>query len=163
MGLLLTLLPIVLALVLLILLGLRYAPKPSATALEVAADDPALARAEADARAALPSFLQRLSSPDPGDGEFMVKFRLRSGSAPEQIWADATRRADGRLIGVLANDPITRGYRIGQEVEIPEHEIMDWGFRRNGVMQGHFSTRVFLERMPVEVQAHTRREMGWTS
>lgn len=163
MGLLLTLLLIVLALVLLIFLGLRYAPKPSATALEVAADDPALVRAEADARAALPTFLQRLSSPDPADGEFMVKFRLRAGSTPEQIWADVTRRADGRLIGVLANDPITRGYRIGQEVEIPEHEIMDWGFRSSGVMQGHFSTRVFLERMPAEVQAHTCREMGWGS
>lgn len=163
MGLLLTLLPIVLALVLLIFLGLRYAPKHSATALEVAADDPALVRAEADARAALPTFFQHLASPDPTDAEFMVKFRLRSGAAPEQIWADVTRRADGALIGVLANDPMTRGYCIGQEVEIPEHEIMDWGFRNNGVMQGHFSTRVFLERMPADVQAHTRREMGWTS
>ena len=163
MGLLLTLLPIVLALVLLILLGLRYAPKPSATALEVAADDPALVRAEAEARAALPTFLQRLASPGPTDADFMVKFRLRSGSTPEQIWADVIRRIDGGLIGRIANDPVTRGYCIGQEVEIPEHEIMDWGFRSNGVMQGHFSTRVFLERMPADVQAHTRREMGWTS
>jgi uncharacterized protein YegJ (DUF2314 family) len=163
MGLLPTLLPIVIALVLLIFFGLRYAPKPSNTALEVAADDPALVRAELDARAALPTFLQRLASPHPSDSEFMVKFRLRSGATPEQIWADVTRRADGRLVGVLANDPITHGYRIGQEVEIPEHEIMDWGYRSNGAMQGHFSTRVFLEHMPADVQAHTRREMGWTS
>jgi uncharacterized protein YegJ (DUF2314 family) len=163
MGLVLTLLPIVLALILLIFVGLRYAPKPSATALEVAADDPALVRAEADAREALPTFLQRLASPDPADAEFMVKFRLRSGATPEQIWADVSRRTDGALVGLLANDPITRGYRIGQEVEILEHEIMDWGFRSNGVMQGHFSTRVFLARMPADVQAHTRRQMGWTS
>ena len=163
MGLPLTLLPVALALVLLIFLGLRYAPKPSATALEVSPDDPALVRAEADAREALPAFLQRLASRDPTDAEFMVKFRLRSGGTPEQIWADVIRRVDGRLIGLLANDPVTRGYRIGQEVEIPEREIMDWGFRSNGVMQGHFSTRVFLARMPADVQAHTRREMGWTS
>jgi uncharacterized protein YegJ (DUF2314 family) len=163
MGLLLTLLPVALALVLLIFLGLRYAPKPSATALEVAADDPALVRAEADARAALPTFLRRLESPHPTDAEFMVKFRLRSGATPEQIWADVLRSADGRLIGLLANDPITRGYRMGQDVEISEDEIMDWGFRSNGVMQGHFSTRVFLARMPADVQAYTRREMGWTS
>jgi uncharacterized protein YegJ (DUF2314 family) len=158
---LLTLLPIAAALVLLTLWGLRNSPKSSPTALEVASDDPTLVKAEADARASLAAFLDRLQSPLPADADFMVKFRLRAGPSPEQIWAEQLTFTDGELRGVLANDPVTRGFRFGQEVEIPEREIMDWGYRDNGVMQGHFSTRVFLTRMPAEVQAHTRREMGW--
>jgi uncharacterized protein YegJ (DUF2314 family) len=158
---LLPLLPIAIALVLLVLLGLRYSPKRSDTALQVADDDPALLKAEADARATLPSFLERLASPRPADGEFMVKFRIRRGPTPEQIWAEQLTFIDGELRGVLANDPVTRGFRFGQEIEIPRDEIMDWGYRDNGVMQGHFSTRVFLTRMPADVQAHTRREFGW--
>lgn len=133
----------------------------SATALPVTSDDEALAKAEADARSSLPEFLERLASPRPGDSEFMVKFRLRGGGTPEQIWAEELRESDGRLHGQLANDPITRGFRFGQKVEIPRDSIMDWGFREQGVMQGHFSTRVFLERMPAHVRAETRRAFGW--
>jgi uncharacterized protein YegJ (DUF2314 family) len=133
----------------------------SGTALPVTNDDRALAQAEAEARATLPDFLVRLASPRPGDSEFMVKFRLRAGKTPEQIWAEQLRRRDGRLYGRLANDPVTRGLSFDQEVEIPEREIIDWGFRDNGVMQGHFSTRVFLERMPETVQADVRKDFGW--
>ena len=135
----------------------------NATAVEVSTDDPALARAEAEARSQLPAFLSRLWSPQPGDSEFMVKFRLRSGATPEQIWAEQLRCEGDRLFGRLANDPVARDFRFGQEVEIPDDEIVDWGFRNNGVMQGHFSTRVFLERMPEHVQAETRRTFGWDS
>ena len=80
---LLTLLPVAIALVLLILWGLRNSPKNSPTALEVASDEPALVKAEADARASLAAFLDRLQSPRPADAEFMVKFRIRAGPSPE--------------------------------------------------------------------------------
>jgi len=131
------------------------------SAVAVSNNDAELSKAETDARAQLPGFLSRLRAPQATDSEFMVKFRLRSGPTPEQIWAEQLRCDGDRLMGRLANDPLTRGYRFDQEVEIPEAEIMDWGFRDNGVMQGHFSTRVFLERMPEHVQTETCRSFGW--
>jgi uncharacterized protein YegJ (DUF2314 family) len=151
---------ILMALILLVMLR-RFAHR--STGSWVAPDDPEVSAAEAHAKSTLSDFLHRLQHASPGDSEFMLKFRLRSGSAAEQIWAEQIVQRDGRLYGRLANDPVNRGLLIDQEVEIQETDIVDWGYRSDGVMQGHFSTRALMPRMPKGVAAHIRREFGWDS
>ena len=123
--------------------------------------DPEIAAAADQAKASLPDFLRRLERPGPGETDFMVKFRLRSGDDAEQIWAEELTKRDGRLHGRLANPPRTRGHSAGQEVKIPESDILDWGYRSGEIMQGHFSTRALMPRMPKETAAHIRRQFGW--
>ena len=123
--------------------------------------DPEIAAAEMQAKASLPDFLRRLERPEPDETEFMLKFRLRSGGEVEQIWAEEITKRDGRLYGRLGNQPTTKGYSEGQEVEIHEADILDWGYRSGEVMQGHFSTRALMSRMPRETAAHIRRQFGW--
>jgi len=124
-------------------------------------NDSELAAAEAQAKASLPDFLRRLEQPGPGETDFMLKFRLRSGGEAEQIWAEEITKRDGRIYGRLGNRPISAGYSEGQEVEIPPGDILDWGYRAGEVMQGHFSTRALMPRMPRETAAHIRRQFGW--
>jgi len=124
-------------------------------------DDPAIAVAQAEARSTLPAFFDRLERPQSGDLDFMLKFRLRSGGKAEQIWAEQIAKDGDRLSGRLANPPRLRGYSEGQEVEIPREDILDWGYRQGGVMQGHFSTRVLMPQMPRKVAAHICRRFGW--
>jgi uncharacterized protein YegJ (DUF2314 family) len=127
----------------------------------VEADDPEILAAEGQAKSTLPAFLQRLQQPDAGDTEFMLKFRLRSGDAAEQIWAEQIVSRNGRLYGRLANKPVNRGHSFDEEVEIAETDILDWGYRSDGVMQGHFSTRALMPRMPKHAAAHICQEFGW--
>jgi uncharacterized protein YegJ (DUF2314 family) len=46
-------------------------------------------------------------------------------------------------------------------VVIRRQDINDWGFFRNEVMQGNFTTRVQLTRMPPQQAADIRRGLGW--
>ena len=131
------------------------------TAVLVSSDDDELRASEMEARAGLPGFLRRFDAPRPGDSEFIVKLRVFGGPEPEQIWVEELVRRTGGIWGRLANDPLTPGYRFGQWVEVSEDNITDWGFRANGVMQGHHSTRVFLKRMTEAVQADVCNQFGW--
>jgi len=131
------------------------------TGSEIDPSDPAFAQAERRARALVPQFIARLQSPRPGDRDFMAKIRLHCGALPEQIWVEGIARHEGRLTGVLANHPMTTGYRLGDRVAFDLTDILDWGFMEVGVMQGHYSTRVFIDRMSDAESADIRRQFGW--
>jgi uncharacterized protein YegJ (DUF2314 family) len=131
------------------------------TGSEIDPSDPAFAEAERRARALVPQFLARFQSPRPGDSDFMAKIRLHGGDMPEQIWVEELARQAGRFSGVLANHPMTRGHRLGDRVAFDQADILDWGFMERGVMQGHYSTRLFMERMPEAAAADVRRQFGW--
>jgi uncharacterized protein YegJ (DUF2314 family) len=121
--------------------------------------DPKMSAARAQAKAQLPEFLQRLSSPAPDESNFVVKFDLQNTG--EFIWATDLVMENGRLTGVLANTPLHPDYRMGQRVPIPEAAIADWGYFRGNVMQGNFTTRVQLDVMAPEEAREVRQRLGW--
>jgi uncharacterized protein YegJ (DUF2314 family) len=127
-----------------------------------APDDPAMNAARAEAVRRLPEFFRALAAPGPGDNTFMLKFDLNRGEGdPEFIWADDVRVAGDQISRTLANNPINRNFALGQRVVIRRADIGDWGFFRNGVMQGNFTTRVQLSQMPREQAQAIRENMGW--
>ena len=121
--------------------------------------DPEMAAAVARARSQLPEFYRRLANPGPDEHRFAVKFDL-AGSG-EMIWAGSLQRESGRLSGTLSNVPMHPAYRQGQRIDIPESAIIDWGFVRGARMEGNFTTRVIIDRMPPEQAAETRAALGW--
>jgi uncharacterized protein YegJ (DUF2314 family) len=62
---------------------------------------------------------------------------------------------------VLVNKPEATDHRIGQRVPIAEADIIDWMYRKGGKMQGGYTNRVLLERMPAEDAASFREYLGW--
>lgn len=133
--------------------------------INYARNDPRMLAATAAARETLTDFFRHFANPAPDERNFMVKFDLNGrGDArggAENIWATNIQMTDRRITGRLANHPIARGYQMGQVVVIDPDLIVDWGYYRGAVMQGHFSTRVQLDDMDPIAAAQLRRELGW--
>jgi uncharacterized protein YegJ (DUF2314 family) len=106
-----------------------------------------------NARNTLPVFFRRLQSPLRGDGNFRIKYALKTedGSvfSREQVWLSDIRYRDGSYSGVLANSPyyisgLARGERINFDIE----GITDWMFTRAGRITGGLSIKYLLEQIP---------------
>jgi len=127
----------------------------------VSADDAQMNAAIARGRATLAEFYRRLAAPRAGDGEFMVKFDIDPTDGVEYVWAVELDRSRTPMTGILINQPVYTDDREGDRVAIPEDRIIDWGYRSGRVMQGSFTNRVLIERMPPEEAAPFRRFLGW--
>jgi uncharacterized protein YegJ (DUF2314 family) len=135
-------------------------PEPDRT-YDVSTEDAAMNAAIDRGRATLPDFYRLLARPQAGDGEFMVKFDIDPSEHAEYVWATDLDRSRTPMTGVLINQPVNTEDRLGDRVAIPEDLIVDWGYRRGGVMQGNFTNRVLLNHMPADEAAEFRRFLGW--
>jgi uncharacterized protein YegJ (DUF2314 family) len=117
--------------------------------ISVSADDAEMNAAIAKARATLPDFWKAFDHPSSGDSDFALKVRIADGDAVEHFWLVDLERADGKVFGTLGNDPqFVTSVKIGDRLEIPEADISDWLFLRNGKMVGNQTIRPLLKRMP---------------
>ena len=127
---------------------------------QVPAEDNEMNAAKAKAVATLPDFYARLARPGNAT-EFMIKFDILPGEDAEFVWATDLDRSSSPMTGVLANQPEQTSHRIGQRVPIPEADIIDWMYRKGGVMRGGFTNRVLLGRMSADEGAAMREYLGW--
>jgi uncharacterized protein YegJ (DUF2314 family) len=128
----------------------------------VRSGDPALQGAIAEGRRTLPGFFTHLANPAPGEHSFMVKYDLLpEPDKAEYIWADVISHTPGVTIARLANDPLDSRFKRGDKVTITDDEILDWGYFRDGVMQGNFTTRAMLPRFCEPEASRIRKAMGW--
>jgi uncharacterized protein YegJ (DUF2314 family) len=128
----------------------------------VKATDEEMEAAKAKGRSTLPQFFQRLASPAADEDSFGVKFNLTPDGDAEYIWAgDLQIDADGKLTGTLANHPLDRRFKLGQRVAIARSQIVDWAYWKSEVAQGHYTTRVILDRVSPAEAAEIRSSLGW--
>ena len=122
-------------------------------------DDPEMNRAIANAKRALPEFLEVLEDPPQGAARIGFKFPLGGW---EHIWVGDVRRDGTYLTGRLDNVPIQDEFSIGDAVRVPLSEVSDWAWMgRDGVMRGHFTTRVLLDRLNPDMANSIRENFGW--
>ena len=145
----------------------RRFPLPAAEA------DPTQHRDQADeglsliaenARNTLPVFFRRLQSPLRGDGNFRIKYALKTDAGSvfsrEQVWLSDIRYRDGIYSGVLSNSPyyisgLARGKRISFDIE----DITDWMFIRAGKITGGLSIKYLLEQIPEHERDEEQRRI----
>ncbi|MDF7777661.1 DUF2314 domain-containing protein [Sphingomonas sp. AOB5] len=135
--------------------------KPRDDVMMFSEDDPEMNAAIARARAEVPDFLLHLITPRANKWRFMVKYDLDPGDAAEYIWAEIVSREPGGVTATLSNVPMLAGFKQGQTVTIRDEQIVDWSYVRDGVMQGNYTTRVILDRMPAAEADPIRRNLGW--
>ena len=137
-------------------------PAPSPPVVEVAAEDVAMERAVAAAKASLPVFVARLRSPRAGDGSFAVKVAVpRADGGAEHVWLGRVAVGADSLRGTLDNDPeALPGWRIGDRVTAPRSAVTDWMFVERGVLRGAYTTRVLLSRMTPDARRRLVAAMG---
>lgn len=127
--------------------------------VSVSDEDPEMNAAIAAARRTLPDFLKVVDKPPPDVRDVSFKFPLDGW---EHIWVTNVSRRGNVLVGELDNEPVAKGYRLGQHVEVPLEQVSDWSYRgADGVMRGHRTTRLLLARLPADEAAQIRAYMGW--
>ena len=127
----------------------------------VKSDDAAMNAAIADAQRTLPEFFRHFANPAADESKFEVKFNIGPGDRAEYIWAYDLRYEGDTLTGVLVDDAILVPKKGGDRVPIPTKAIVDWGYMKNGVMQGNRTMRAMIDRLTPDQQASIRQAFGW--
>ena len=125
------------------------------------ADNPEMSAARVQARQSLAAFFGHLAKPAKDESVFEVKFNLNPNGEAEFIWAGHLKWRRATLTGKLANKPLTDGYRIDQRVVIDRDLIVDWGYFKGRIMQGQFTTRAMLPRLPKTQADGFVAAFGW--
>ena len=117
--------------------------------ISVKPDDAEMNAAIARARASLPQFWEVFGNPAHGEKGFSLKVRITDKHGSEHFWLTDIERKDGQLHGIVNNDPdIVKNVKLGQLIAIPEADISDWMYMREGKMVGNYTLRVLFKSMP---------------
>lgn len=128
----------------------------------VAADDSAMNAAIAQGKKTVPDFFKHFARPASTENGFVIKYDLLpEPDKVEFIWAEVLSHADGVTVARLANVPDDSRWSMGDKVTVRDDEIIDWGYFRDGVMQGNFSTRALLTHMDPGEADQVRQALGW--
>ncbi|MES2444408.1 MAG: DUF2314 domain-containing protein [Pseudomonadota bacterium] len=145
--------------------GLALAPAAHAQSkeriLNFAAADGEMNAAKAKGRATLPVFFGHVRAPGPDESGFMIKYDLIPEAGVEYIWAEVISHKGDVTVARLSNVPDDKRFKIGQQVTVRDAEIIDWGYMKGPVMQGHYTTRVMLPHLPAGEAAAIRKAFGW--
>ena len=117
----------------------------------VSEDDPEMIAAIEKARETLPQFWQVFARPEHGETDFALKVRISDANGVEHFWLIALERKDGKAFGTINNDPeIVANVNIGDRREIPEQDISDWLYIRDGRMHGNHTLKPLFKTMTAE-------------
>lgn len=133
--------------------GALAAKDPTDRTTNVDSADAEMNAAIAKARSLLPHFWQTFAAPKRGETDFCLKLRVTDTHGTEHFWLTDLARKDGKIFGTINNDPETvKSIKLGQRVEVPEADISDWLYFREGKMVGNYTVRVLFKSMtPGEV------------
>ena len=116
----------------------------------VDADDPEMTAAIAKARAELPKFWEKFEHPEHGESDFALKVRITDSNGAEHFWVSELEPGkDGKITGTTNNDSVTvKSVKLGDRIPIPEADISDWMYMRNGKLYGNGTLRPLFKQMP---------------
>lgn len=142
--------------------GLGCAPSErNDNVVMVAHDDPEMQLAIATARSRLPEFWKVFEKPESGEINFALKVEITDASGTEFFWASQLERQDGKIFGVIDNDPdIVKSVKLGQRIEIPEDKIADWTYIRNEKIHGNLTMRPLLKTLPKDEADALRAQLA---
>jgi uncharacterized protein YegJ (DUF2314 family) len=144
-----------------LLLALLPACSKKDPVIGVEDDDPAMTAAISEARATLPQFWQVFEKRERGETDFSLKVRITDKKGTEHFWATGIERRDGKTMGTIDNDPnIVKSVKLGDRIQIPEQEITDWFYMRDGKMVGNRTIRPLFKQMPAEEVKRLKKMMA---
>ena len=101
-------------------------------------DDPVMAAAISNAQATLPQFWQMFDKREHGESNFVLVVRITDKGRIEHFFATDFERRDGKTMVTISNKPnIVASVKLGDRLEIPEADITDWRYMRDGKYVGN--------------------------
>ena len=129
--------------------------------VNVESDDAEMVAAIAKARETLPQFWQVFDKKERGESDFALKVKITDTKGTEHFWATDIERRDGKTMGTINNDPNTvASVKLGDRIEIPEADISDWLYMRDGKMVGNETLRPLLKKMPAAEAEKLKKMMA---
>ena len=117
--------------------------------IRVADDDAEMTAAISKARETLPQFWDVFEKRERGESDFGLKVKISDKEGVEYFWAMDIERRNGKVMGTINNDPnIVASVKLGDRIEIPEADIADWLYRRDGKMVGNHTIKALFKSMP---------------
>lgn len=124
-------------------------------------DDAEMTAAIAQARETLPQFWKIFQKSEHGESDFALKVMVTDPHGIEHFWAIDLVREDGKIMGTINNDPNTvASVKFGDRIEIPEKDITDWVYMRDGKMVGNRTLKPLFKNMPAEEVAKLKMMMA---
>jgi uncharacterized protein YegJ (DUF2314 family) len=131
------------------------------TTISVKDDDPEMLAAIAKGRETLPQFWEVFDKAEHGEKEFALKVKITDKHGTEHFWATELERKDGKIMGTINNDPdIVSNVKLGDRITIPEADISDWLYMRDGKMYGNYTLRPLLKHMSATEAAQYRQMLA---
>ena len=116
---------------------------------QVRSDDRDMLKAFAQAQQSLPAVLEHLRDPGPGDEGFGVKVAIANAEGMvENLWVSDIAVDGETLTGTIGNEPVYVSYKLGDAWRGTLADVRDWTWMADGRMQGNFTLRAMLPRMP---------------
>lgn len=105
----------------------------------------ASAKAQGSFEIFLNAFNKSLS--DSSKSGFAVKMKFVYNEVNgEHMWVNELHEKQGKLLGVLDNDPIyVTSYKWGDTVEIKQREVSDWMYYSNDSLKGAYTVKVLYK------------------
>jgi len=112
-------------------------------------DDPEMAAAIARAQQTLPQFWQVFDKREHRESNFVLVVRITDQGRIEHFSTTDFERRDGRTMVTIGNVPkIVASVKSGDRIEIPEADITDWSYMRDGKYAGLFTLKPRFKEMP---------------
>ena len=111
-------------------------------------DDPEMAAAIAKARQTLPLFWQVFDKREHGESNFVLVVRITDKGRIEHFFTTDFERRDGKTMVTISNHPnIVASVKLGDRLEIPEADITDWRYMRDGKYVGSVTFKAQFKHM----------------
>jgi uncharacterized protein YegJ (DUF2314 family) len=121
--------------------------------------DPVMNAAIAEAKKTLPDFVAKLDANKGSMTDIGFKYPLAGW---EHIWVADVKHDGEFLTGTIANQPAEPGHKMGEAVRVAMKDVSDWAYRdEDGVMQGHYTTKVLLPQLDPQEAAGIKQSFGW--
>jgi uncharacterized protein YegJ (DUF2314 family) len=123
--------------------------------------DPEMAAAIAQAQATLPEFWQAFEQRSPGESNFTLVVRITDQERIEHFFTDHFEHREGKTMVTITNAPkIVASVKSGDRIEIPETDITDWFYLRDGKYVGLRTMKPRFKNMAAEHVEAFKRAMA---
>ena len=132
--------------------------------MAIRGSDPAYQQTVRDAQASLPEFRGLLQSEHTAQWYPCIKTRVTAGEHSAFIWLSVVEVLPSGFVASVFEIPWEfEGIGVGDEMEVPDTDVMDWMINRDGELHGGFSLRYQRSKLPPEKRAGFDEHIGVSS
>ena len=137
----------------------RKVPGTDRAIVSVTAEDAAMNRAIAEARASVGEFIRKFQNPSPDETDFAVKMPISDEKQTEHFWLGNLTYSNGVFFGTINNDAETvKTVTLGQKCSVKEGDISDWLYMKGRKMIGNRTLTALFPHMPPEDVAAIKKQ-----